>query len=90
MVQQTIVIKKADYGLDAPKLVRNFLIFGGTVVLSGWFLIFYGGTQSSSFNMSLRSSELTRQECTSFVYLSVSLHCYNWAFRRRHSLASNE
>lgn len=42
-------MKKPDYGLDAPGVVRGFLFGGPALVLAGWFLTAWTRTATSHF-----------------------------------------
>jgi SAM-dependent methyltransferase len=42
MSQNTLAASRADYGLDAPTLVRNFLLGGGVLAIAGLGLLIWG------------------------------------------------
>jgi hypothetical protein len=41
--------QKPDYGLDAPGLVRGFLLGGPVLIVAGWLLARWGFTRDHSF-----------------------------------------
>ena len=42
MSQKTLIITRADYGLDAPTLVHKFLLAGGALVIVGLGMLIWG------------------------------------------------